>query len=417
MPRRARAPRTVTITATADRSENTVAATVVTARGKGALLLDSHPGGCRRTVDAAAREPWQGPTPERAPRVLIIGCSAGYGSALTATGIAGPGVTGMGLALERPGNARRTASAGWYRVAATAELARDRGTGFEFVNGDCFADETKTAVLDRFQERFGQIDHLIYSVAAPRRTAPDGVTHASVIKPLGEAHGTYLMDFDAERPALRHVDIDPAGDDEIAATTKVMGGEDWALWVEAAASRGLLAEGATTVALSYIGSELTAPIYRHGTIGAAKDHLERTAAELTKVLAGIGGTALVSVNGAAVTQASTAIPGIGLYVSLLRGVLGEGMQSPARQASRMWEHLLGGTALVTDELGRIRVDDWEFAPGVQDSVRAAWDAAVAAGEVPAAEAAWFMGEVHRLYGFAVDGVDYTLPVETEVAWP
>ncbi|GLZ77821.1 enoyl-[acyl-carrier-protein] reductase [NADH] [Actinorhabdospora filicis] len=395
-----------------------MAATVVTARGKGALLLDSHPGGCRRTVEEAAAETWDGPTPGRAPRVLIIGCSAGYGSALTAAGIAGPGVTGMGLALERPGNARRTASPGWYRVAATADLARERGTAFEFVNGDCFSAGTKAAVLDRFAERFGQIDHLVYSVAAPRRTDHDGATFASVIKPRGEAHGTYLMDFDAERPALRRVEIAPATGDEIAATTKVMGGEDWALWVAEAASRGLLAEGASTVALSYLGSELTAPIYRHGTIGAAKDDLEATAARLTaSALAGVGGRAVVSVNGAAVTQASTAIPGIGLYVSLLRGVLGEGMQSPARQASRMWAHLLGGAELATDELGRIRVDDWEFAPGVQDAVRAAWDGAVTAGEVPAAEAAWFLDQVHRLYGFAVDGVDYALPVETDVAWP
>lgn len=395
-----------------------MAATVVTARGKGALLLDSHPEGCRREVAGIAREGWDGPTPGSAPRVLVIGASTGYGSALTAAGIAGPGITGMGMALERPGNARRTASPGWYRVAATAELARERGTAFEFVNGDCFAAEAKATVLDRFAERFGQIDHLIYSVAAPRRTDHDGATFASVIKPRGEAHGTYLMDFDAERPALRRVEVAPATEDEIAATTKVMGGEDWALWVEAAAARGLFAEGATTVALSYIGSELTAPIYRHGTIGAAKDHLESTAAGLTaSALAGVGGRALVSVNGAAVTQASTAIPGIGLYVSLLRGVLGERMQSPARQAVRMWEHLLGGTALETDELGRIRVDDWEFAPGVQDAVREAWDAAVSAGEVPAGEAAWFLGQVHRLYGFAVEGVDYSAPVETEVAWP
>lgn len=384
-----------------------MALTVVEPKGKGVLLLDSHPAGCRATVEAALSEV-PGLAPAGKTRALIIGASAGYGQAITLAGLKGLGITGMGLALERPATARRTASAGWYRVAAASELSKD----FEFVNGDCFDPATKDDVLTRFGRDHGQIDYLIYSVAAPRRTQGD-VTYQSVIKPIGNGHATYSLDVDGMTPALRRVEIGPAGDDEIAATVKVMGGEDWAGWIAEADRRGLLAPGVRTVALSYIGSELTAPIYRHGTIGRAKDHLEKTARTLTgTVLAPHGGSALTSVNGAAVTQASTAIPGIGVYVSLLHEVLQDRMQSPMRQAVRLWQHLTGEIPLAPDEHGRIRLDDWEFAPGVQRDVVEAWHRATAEGKVPQRAAQWFFSEVYRLYGFGVEGVDYAAPTET-----
>lgn len=375
---------------------------VVAPKGKGVLLLDSHSAGCRATVDAALAE--IPPIAADRKRALIIGASAGYGLAITLAGLKGVGITGMGLALERPATARRTASAGWYRVEAAAELGND----FEFVNGDCFDPSTKDDVLTRFGQAYGQIDYLIYSVAAPRRTQGD-LTYQSVIKPIGEGHTTYSLDVDGMTPALKRVEIGPAGDDEIAATVKVMGGEDWADWVHEADRRGLLAPGVRTVALSYIGSELTAPIYRHGTIGRAKDHLERTARTLTHDLAAYGGEALTSVNGAAVTQASTAIPGIGLYVSLLHEVLQDRMQSPVHQAVRLWQHLAGHAAVQTDEQGRLRLDDWEFADGVQQDVAQAWSLATAEGRITEQAAQWFFGEVYRLYGFGVAGVDYSAP--------
>jgi enoyl-[acyl-carrier protein] reductase / trans-2-enoyl-CoA reductase (NAD+) len=379
---------------------------VITPRGKGALLLDSHPVGCARSVAAAAAEVADlrsGGTP---PVALIIGSSSGYGHALAVAGLAGLGISGVGLALERPADARRTASAGWYRTEALAGLAREHGCDFEFVNGDCFAAETKAAVLDRFASRYGRIDYLIYSVAAPRRSDVDGVTYQSAIRPRGAAHTTYAIDFDTDPPALKPVTVGPAADHEIEATVKVMGGEDWADWVSAAAGRDLLAPGFQTVALSYVGSAMTAPIYRDGTIGAAKDHLESTAGTLPG--------AFTSVNGAVVTQASTAIPGIGLYVSLLHEVLGDGMESPVTQGVRLWKHLTGVEAAGVDETGRVRLDDWEFAPGVQDRVARLWQSAVDAGQLPATAGAWFQSEVRRLYGFDVDGVDYSVPVEVGV---
>jgi enoyl-[acyl-carrier protein] reductase/trans-2-enoyl-CoA reductase (NAD+) len=337
---------------------------------------------------------------------------------MAAAGLTGLRMSGVGLCLEKPPTGTRSASAGWYRTGALAELARRTGADFEFHNADCFATGTKEAVLDRFAERFGPIDHLVYSVAAPRRIDPDGVTHQSVIKPIGAPHTTYSLDFDDERPSIRRIEVPPATDAETLATIKVMGGEDWSDWVTAAEARGLLAPGCSTVALSYVGSALTAPIYRDGTIGAAKAHLEETARRLSdSVLAGPGGTALTSVNGAAVTEASSAIPGISLYVSLLHASMGEAMQPPVTQAVRLWRHLTGAAPIAADEQRRIRLDDWELADRVQADVHERWHKAVATGQLAAEDAAWFRAEVHRLYGFAVDGVDYTEPVELDRPWP
>ena len=393
-----------------------MAMTVVEPKGKGALLLDSHPSGCARTVAEDVAD--VGELGRTQPTVLVIGASAGYGQAITAAGLVGMRMSGVGLGLERPATARRTASAGWYRVGAMASVAREAGADFSFLNGDCFSVDTKRSVVDLLRQRYGPVDYLVYSVAAPRRVAADGTTYQSVIKPRDERAVTHSVDFEGGGRATRRVEVDPATPEETDATVKVMGGEDWADWVAALAENDLLAPGASTVALSYIGSSLTAPIYRHGTIGAAKDHLESTARQLTdSVLKPVGGTAVTSVNGAVVTQASTAIPGISLYVSLLRGVLGDGMQSPRVQAVRLWRHLTGAEPVGLDAEGRIRLDDWEFADGVQPEVERHWQAAVAKGEISPTEAAWFYGQVHRLYGFGVPTVDYGQPVETDLPWP
>ncbi|MBE1585076.1 enoyl-[acyl-carrier protein] reductase/trans-2-enoyl-CoA reductase (NAD+) [Nonomuraea angiospora] len=309
------------------------------------------------------------------PTALIIGSSAGYGLAATIAGIRRYDMQGVGLAFERPPTDRRTATAGWYRTVATAELAAAAGSDFSFVNGDAFAHDTKQQVLDLLGKRFeGGIDYLIYSIAAPRRTDPvSGQTYQSELKPLGQGYGTKTLDFSGDTPTLKDVQVEPATEDEKAATIKVMGGEDWALWIYALADSGLLRDGFTTVALSYIGSHLTERIYRQGTIGAAKAHLEETALTLNGDLQSVGGRALTSVNGAAVTQASTAIPGIALYTSLLRGVLSELMQSPMTQAVEMWDQLTGVRDLTLDEANRLRLDRWELHPLVQEKVTERWE--------------------------------------------
>ncbi len=393
---------------------------VVTPRGRGFLFFDSHPDGCARQVasmraaiPAAARKAGQ----DR-PVALIVGSSSGYGLAATVAGIARYGITGTGVCFERPPTRRRTATAGWYRTIATAKIAAEAGSGFQFVNADAFADATKDEVLDLIGQRFGGVDLLIYSVAAPRRTdTRAGVTYQSVIKPLGTAHRTKTLSFDGEVPQVIEAALEPASALEAADTVQVMGGEDWSRWVEVLRARDLIRPGFATVALTYIGSGLTAAIYRDGTIGAAKMHLEETAATMNAELRSHGGRAFTSVNGAAVTQSSTAIPGIGLYVSILRAVLGERMRSPAEQCADLWDQLLGTTALDTDEQGRIRLDRWELDAGVQQEVARRWAACDSGSIRDLADTAWFRDEVLRLYGFAVPGVDYARPAEPDLPWP
>lgn len=385
---------------------------VIKPLGRGFLFLDSHPAGCARVVRDLADQ-----VERRAPErrtALVIGSSSGYGLAATIAGLARYGIDGVGISFEKAPTARRTATAGWYRTAETATLARAFGRDFHFINADAFADTTKDEVLGLIAERFGGVDHLIYSVAAPRRVDPrTAETFQSAIKAIGAPHTTKSLAYEDGQPVLQEVGIEVATEDEIAQTVKVMGGEDWARWVSALDERGLLKPGFNTVALTYIGSELTGPIYRQGSIGAAKADLEQTAVTLAKD----GVKAMTSVNGAAVTQASSAIPGIGLYVSLLHKVLGDDLQTPVQQSVALWDQLTGATPLDLDDEGRIRLDRWELADDVQAAVRAQWESATQANIADVADTTWFLSEVRRLYGFDVPGIDYEAPTEVEVPWP
>ncbi|MGW8597901.1 enoyl-[acyl-carrier-protein] reductase FabV [Streptomyces sp. NPDC055893] len=394
---------------------------VITPKNRGFLFLDSHPAGCRRLVE----EMWQAvPAPAAAgtggPVALVIGSSAGYGLAATIAGLARVGIRGIGVCFEKA-PARRTGTAGWYRTAATARLARQHGRDMVFLNGDAFSDTTKEQVADLLTERFGgRLDYLVYSVAAPRRTDPDtGDVYASVLKPVGAPHTTKTLVFDEHgAPEVKDVTTAPAEGDDIEQTVAVMGGADWERWVTFLADRSLLADGFATAALSYIGSPLTAAIYRQGTIGAAKAHLEATARTLDERLGKtVGGRAVTSVNAAAVTQSSTAIPGIALYVGLLRGVLGDAMTTPVGQLVQLWDQLTGAQPLDTDDEHRVRLDTWELDPAVQKAVAERWSSATSATVTELADLDWFGDEVRRLYGFSVPGVDYTAAVETDVPWP
>ncbi|MFF8786229.1 enoyl-[acyl-carrier-protein] reductase FabV [Streptomyces sp. NPDC015125] len=394
---------------------------VITPRSRGFLFLDSHPAGCERLV----QEMWQAaPSPSHvsddAPVALVVGSSAGYGLAATIAGLAHTGIRGIGVCFEKAPTERRTATAGWYRTAATAELARRHGQEMVFLNGDAFSDEMKEQVSDLLRQRFGRLDHLIYSVAAPRRTDPEtGAAYASVLKPIGEPYRTKTLVFDGDgTPEVKEVETPPAEGDDIEQTVAVMGGADWERWVDHLADRGLLADGFTTAALSYIGSPLTDGIYRQGTIGAAKSHLEATARALDERLDKlVGGRAVTSVNGAAITQSSTAIPGIALYLGLLRGALGEGMVPPIAQLAGLWDQLTGVRPLETDEDGRVRLDGWELNSAVQAAVTERWESATTETITRLADLDWFHAEVQRLYGFAVPGIDYTAPTAIQVPWP
>lgn len=384
---------------------------VIKPLNRGFLFLDSHPAGCARLVrDLTAQVERRAPECRSA---LVIGSSSGYGLATTIAGLARYGIDGIGISFEKaPG--RRTATAGWYRTAETATVAKEFGRDFHWLNADAFADTTKTEVLDLIADRWGGIDHLIYSVAAPRRTDPrNGETYQSAIKAIGAEHTAKSLAFEDGARVLQEVGIEVASEDEIAQTVKVMGGEDWARWVRALSERGLLKPAFNTVALTYIGSEITGPIYRQGSIGAAKADLEQTALTLSKD----GVRAMTSVNGAAVTQASSAIPGIGLYVSLLHKVLGDGMRTPMQQSISLWDQLTGEAPPDLDDEGRIRLDRWELADDVQAAVRAQWESATQDNLAEVADTEWFLAEVRRLYGFDVPGVDYEAATEVDVAWP
>jgi enoyl-[acyl-carrier protein] reductase / trans-2-enoyl-CoA reductase (NAD+) len=392
---------------------------VLRPEGKGFLFLDAHPAGCARTVEEMISEVTApAAASERGPAALVIGCSGGYGLAAAAAGLFGHAARTMGVCYERPATARRSASAGWYRIAALARLADAAGLSFEAINGDCFDPAVRAEVLDRAALALGPIDVLIYSVAAPRRTDPHtGTVYHAAVKPIGAAYSARNVAF-ADGAVLRESTLEPATDAEIEATVKVMGGEDWAEWVADLGARGLLAPGFRTVALTYVGSGLTAPIYRQGTIGRAKDHLEATAAQLTDgALAGSGGSALTSVNCAAVTMSSLAIPGISLYLSLLHAVAGDAAESAMRQSVRLWDYLTGKAGAEIDSSGRLRLDDWEMAAGVQAALHDRWTASNEELIAGLADMDWFRTQFWRLYGFGVSGIDYSQPAEVELPWP
>jgi enoyl-[acyl-carrier protein] reductase/trans-2-enoyl-CoA reductase (NAD+) len=398
-----------------------MAARVLRPEGKGFIFLDSHPAGCTATVDAMIGETQRaraGPADSSGPRALVLGCSAGYGLAAAVAGLFGYGAAVMGLCYERPATARRSASAGWYRTAALAGRATEARLRFEAVNGDCFDPGVRAQVLDRAAAVFGQVDILIYSIAAPRRTDPQsGTVYHSAVKPIGAPYQTRNVAF-ADGVVLRESTHEPATDAEIEATVKVMGGEDWAAWIADLAARDLLAPGFRTAALTYVGSELTAPIYRQGTIGRAKDHLEATAGELTRgVLRQAQGTAVTSVHCAAVTLSSLAIPGVSLYLSLLHNVAADAAESAVQQSIRLWDYLTGRDPGSTDSDGRLRLDLAELAADVQAELRQRWQAGTEDLMAGLADLDWFRRQIWQLYGFDVPGVDYSQPVEVDVPWP
>ena len=384
---------------------------VVKPEGRGFLFLDSHPVGCAQVVRDMAAEVEQRPAERRT--ALVIGSSSGYGLATTIAGLARYGIDGIGICFEKAATARRTATAGWYRTAETSALAAQLGRSWTFVNADAFADTTKEEVLDLIASQLGGIDHLVYSVAAPRRTDPrTGETYQSVLKAIGAEHTTKSLAFDDGAPVLQEVGIEVATDDEIAQTVKVMGGEDWKLWIDALSAAGVLADGFKTVAYSYIGPELTWAIYTDGTIGRAKLHLEQTARELNAAYG--ADTAVVSVNKALVTQASSAIPGVPLYISILYKIMkAKGTHEGCiEQIQRLFaDHYGAANGPVLDDKGRIRIDDWEMRPEVQEEVEKVWNVITTEQLDELSDFAGYQKEFLKLFGFGLAGVDYAAEAE------
>jgi len=381
---------------------------IIEPRMRGFICLTAHPTGAEQNVKNQIEYVKSKGEIAGAKKVLVIGASTGFGLASRITSAFGSGASTIGVFFEKPPVEGKTASPGWYNSAAFEKEAHKAGLYAKSINGDAFSNEIKRETLDLIKADLGQVDLIIYSLASPVRTNPNtGVTHRSVLKPIGQTFTNKTVDFHTGK--VSDVSINPANEEDIENTVAVMGGEDWAMWIDALKAENLLAEGATTVAYSYIGPALTEAVYRKGTIGRAKDHLEATAFTIEDSLKSIGGKAYVSVNKALVTQASSAIPVIPLYISLLYKIMKEeGIHEGCiEQIQRLFQdRLYNGSEVPVDEKGRIRIDDWEMREDVQEKVAKLWLEATTETLPEIGDLAGYRSDFLNLFGFEVPGVDY-----------
>jgi enoyl-[acyl-carrier protein] reductase/trans-2-enoyl-CoA reductase (NAD+) len=380
------------------------------------ICVNAHPMGCLAQVKAQinyvkARAPIHSPR-----RVLVIGASNGYGLAARIVSAFGSGAATIGLGYERPATPLKVGSAGWYNLEAFKKETDRVGLPAWNINGDAFSKAIKTEVIEAVKSHLGQIDFLVYSIAAPRRIDPEtGDIYSSVIKPIGEKYSAKTVDF--LTGVVKETSAEPASEEEIAHTVKVMGGEDWLLWISALAEAGLLAKGFQTSAFSYIGPSHTWAIYREGTVGRAKKDLEEKAAAINRRIAHLKGKAYISVNKALVTRASAVIPAVPLYISLLYRVMkAKGLHEGCiQQMYRLYhDFLFTGTAPKTDGKGRIRLDDWEMRADVQAEVADLWEKVDSGNVKKLADIKGLREEFLRHHGFGMPGIDYAKDIEPDI---
>ena len=375
---------------------------------RGFICLTAHPQGCEQSVKNQIEYVKSKGTIDGAKKVLVIGASTGFGLSSRITSAFGSNAATLGVFFEKPAAEGKTATPGWYNSAAFENEAHKAGLYAKSINGDAFSNEVKQEAIDIIKADLGQIDLVIYSLASPVRLDPaTGILHRSVLKPIGQTFTNKTVDFHTGK--ISDISIEPCNEEDIANTVKVMGGEDWTLWIEALKKENLLAKGATTIAYSYIGPEVTEPVYRKGTIGRAKDHLEATAFTITDTLKDLDGKAYVSVNKALVTQASSAIPVIPLYISLLYKVMkNEGVHEGCiEQIQRLYQQrLYTGNEVPTDDKGRIRIDDWEMRDDIQAQVSKLWKEATTENLEEIGDLEGYRKDFYNLFGFGFDKVDY-----------
>jgi len=381
---------------------------IIEPRMRGFICTTSHPKGCEQNVKNQIEYIQSKGVIDGAKKVLVIGASTGFGLASRITSAFGSNAATIGVFFEKAPSEGKTASPGWYNSAALETEAHAAGLYAKSINGDAFSNEIKQQTLDLIKADLGQVDLIIYSLASPVRMHPiTGVLHRSTLKPIGSTFTNKTVDFHSGK--VSEISIEPCTGDDIENTVAVMGGEDWAMWIDALKAQNLLAPGATTVAYSYIGPSLTEAVYRKGTIGRAKDHLEATAFAITDSLTAIDGKAFVSVNKALVTQASSAIPVIPLYISLLYKIMKEeGIHEGCiEQIQRLYQQrLYTGNEVPVDEKGRIRIDDLEMRPDVQEKVAKLWVEAVTENLAEIGDLEGYRKDFYNLFGFDVAGVDY-----------
>ncbi len=390
---------------------------IVAPKIRGFICTTAHPDGCARHVaEQIAIVQNRGPIAGGPKKVLVIGSSTGYGLASRIAAAFGSGAATLGVFFEKPGDAEKCGTAGWYNSAAFEKQALAAGLYAKSFNGDAFSDEMKAEVIAAIKADLGQVDCIVYSLASPRRTHPKtGETFKSVLKPIGESYTN--KNLNTTNGVVDEVTIQPAEGDDVANTIAVMGGEDWEMWLDALLAEGLVAPGTQTYAYSYIGPELTWPIYKNGTIGKAKEDLERVQRALDAKLAPLGGKAWVSVNKALVTQASSAIPVVPLYISLLYKVMKEQgtHEDCIEQMDRLFRERLADPR--PDEAGRIRLDDWEMDPKVQQPVIDNWHKVNTENLKDLADLDGYQSSFLKLFGFGLDGVDYDADTDTAMKVP
>ena len=381
---------------------------IIKPKVRGFICTNAHPQGAAANVkEQIAFTKAKGPIAGAPKKVLVLGCSTGFGLASRITAAFGGGADTLGVCFEKEPTDSKTATAGYYNTSAFHDAAKAEGLYAHTINGDAFSDEIKAKVIDELKANLGKVDLVIYSLASPRRTDPKtGEVYSSVLKPIGKTYVSKNLNTDSLK--ISDVSIEPATQEEIEGTVKVMGGEDWELWIDALSQAGLLAGGCKTVAYTYLGDKLTWPIYGKATIGKAKEDLDRAAIALNSKLKSIQGDAHVAVLKAVVSQASAAIPVMPLYLAILFKVMKEQgtHEGCIEQLQRLFTECLYSANPRLDDAGRYRVDELELDPSVQSKVEKIWDQVTEENLFELTDFAGYKAEFLRLFGFGIDGVDY-----------
>lgn len=390
---------------------------IITPKVRGFVCVTAHPTGCAAHVQEQIDRVKSQPAIAGGPKnVLVIGASTGYGLASRIAAAFGCGANTVGVFFERPAEKGRTATAGWYNTIAFEQQAKAAGLKAKSINGDAFSDEIKVETIAAIKSHLGgKVDLVVYSLASPRRTDPKtGEVYKSVLKPIGRDYSNKYLDTD--KKTVQDASVEAATDEDIRNTVKVMGGEDWELWIDALLAADALAEGCQTVAYDYVGPQVTWPIYKEGTIGRAKLDLRRAKDAINAKLRAVGGKAHVSVNKAVVTQASSAIPGVNLYITILFKIMKEkgGHEGCIEQIRRLYaDRLYAPGGAPTDSNGLIRMDDLEMRAEIQDAVTEVWPKVQTETIDRYCDFAGYQAEFLKLFGFGLPGVDYEADVAIE----
>ena len=383
---------------------------IVTPKVRGFICTTAHPTGCEAAVKKQIDYVKSQPKTAGPKKVLVVGSSMGYGLASRIAAAYSCGAATIGVMFDRPASGNKTATSGWYNTKAFEKFAAVDGLYAKTINGDAYSDECKKEVIELIKSDLGKVDMVVYSLAAPRRTVGDTV-YSSVLKTTGEPYTNKTIDL--RNNCVSEITIEPATEEEITATVKVMGGEDWEAWIDALKAADAIEYNAVTVAYSYIGPKLTHPMYFEGSIGRAKAHLFETSKKITEKYSDSGIKAYISVNKALVTQSSSAIPIVPLYISILYKVMkAKGSHEGCiEQMYRLFNRKMYGSAVQTDENGMIRLDDLEMQKDVQDEVTELWNKLSQDNFKECADLDGYWEDFYALFGFGIDGVDYEADVE------